>query len=258
MAASSGEEFDLSSYTMHHVMNSQEWHLPFLPTIYFPEWFSLHAMMLVLSSGILLLLFGVLYNHKARVPSGITNFLEVLVLFVRNEIAIANLGEKDGKKMAPLFCTFFFLILTLNLIGLVPGMSTATANINVTAALATITLSFMIFGCIYAKGLKGFCQAIIPAGVPVPFLFLLVPIEFIGLFIKAFALMIRLFANLLAGHIVILSLLGLIVVIGLTALPAIFLALFIYLLEILVAFLQAYIFTLLSSMFIGHMYHPDH
>jgi len=142
--------------------------------------------------------------------------------------------------------------------GLIPLFVTATANINVTGGLALITLSFMIIGTVIRNGMKGFCQAIIPSGVPIPVLFILVPIEIVGLFIKAFALMIRLFANMFAGHIVIFSLLGLVVLMGYVALPAIFLALFINVLEILVAFLQAYIFTLLSAMFIGQMFHPAH
>jgi len=97
-----------------------------------------------------------------------------------------------------------------------------------------------------------------PSGVPAPILAILVPIELASLVIKAFALTIRLFANMLAGHIVIYALLGLIVLLGLSALPAIILAVFIGILELFVAFLQAYIFTVLSAMFIGHMYHPQH
>jgi len=252
------EPFNLDQYIMHHVSNGTEWQLPFLPTIHLPEFLSLHSVMLMVCSGILFLLFGVLYNKKQRVPTGLTNLLETLVLFIRNEVSIACLGAKDGKKMAPLFCNFFFLILCLNIMGLIPLFSTATANINVTAALALITLSFMIFGAIHKNGFRGFFKALQPSGVPTPILIILMPIEFIGLFIKAFALTIRLFANMLAGHIVILSLLGLIVLMGSKAIPAVLLALFISILEILVAFLQAYIFTLLSAMFIGQVYHPDH
>ena len=142
--------------------------------------------------------------------------------------------------------------------GLTPLFKNTTANINVTAGLALITLSFMIFGAIYKNGFKGFMHALIPSGVPVPILFILVPIEFLGLFIKVFALMIRLFANMLAGSIVVYSLLGLVVVVGYVALPAVLLAVFITLLKILVSFIQAYVFTLLSALFIGQVYHPEH
>ena len=117
----------------------------------------------------------------------------------------------------------------------------------------------MILGAIYKNGIVGFIKAFIPHGVPIPVLVILIPIEFFGMFIKAFALMIRLFANMLAGHIIIFSLLGLIIIVGyVAAIPAVFLALVIYTLEILVAFLQAYIFTLLSAMFISMIHHPAH
>ena len=161
--------------------------------------------------------------------------------------------------MTPLLFTFFFFILGLNLLGLIPFFAAATSNVNVTGGLALVTLSFMIFGAIYKNGLIGFLKAFIPSGVPPVIAVLLFPIEFAGLFIKAFALMIRLFANMLAGHIVILAILGLVVLIGVAALPpALFLAVFISLLEVFVVFLQAYIFTLLSAMFIGQVYHPAH
>jgi len=252
------QPFDLESYMMHHMLDSHEWNLPFLPTIHLPEYLSLHGVMLLVASLILIALFTVFYKKNARTPSGLTNLLEVMVIFIRDQISIAYLGKEDGRKMAPLFCTFFFFILTLNLIGLIPVFSTATSNINVTAGLATITLSFMIFGTMYKNGVLGFFKALIPSGVPVPILFLLMPIELAGILIKCFALTIRLFANMLAGHIVIISLLGIVVLMGAAALPAVLLAVCIYILEIFVSFLQAYIFTLLSAMFVGKMYHPQH
>ena len=252
------ESFDLNRYIKHHIMDSYEWNLPFMHPIQLPEMLSLHGVMLIIASMIMFLLFVVLYDKKKRVPTGITNLLEVFVLFIRDEIAVNALGKEDGRKMTPLFCTFFFFILILNLMGLVPIFSTATANVNVTAGLALITLSFMIFGAIYKNGITGFLKAFTPSGVPVPVLIILMPIEIVGLFIKTFALTIRLFANMLAGHIVIFSLLGMVVLIGVFALPAVLLALLINLLEIFIAFLQAYIFTLLSAMFIGQMYHPEH
>jgi len=252
------QSFDLNSYINHHIMDSHEWSLPFIDPIQLPGFLSLHGVMMIIASLFVFLLFGVLYNKKKRVPSGITNLLEAFVIFIRDEIAINALGKEDGRKMTPLFCTFFFFILILNLMGLIPVFVTATANVNVTAGLALITLSFMIFGAIYKNGFIGFFKAFTPSGVPIPVLFLLMPIEILGLFIKAFALTIRLFANMLAGHIVIFSLIGLVVLMGAVALPAVVLAVFINLLEILVAFLQAYIFTLLSAMFIGQTYHPEH
>jgi F-type H+-transporting ATPase subunit a len=116
----------------------------------------------------------------------------------------------------------------------------------------------MIFGAMYRHGVVGFFKGFIPHGIPWFVLIIMVPIEIVGLFIKSMALMIRLFANMLAGHIVIFSLLGLIFVFGLVALPIMVMALGIYLLEVFVAIFQAFIFTLLSAVFIGQRYHPAH
>lgn len=258
MAATIDKSTAVQEYVMHHVADSDHWALPFGLNVHLPPWLTLHGLMLIIGAVFLSVLFGALYRKNAAVPTGLTNALEVFVLFIRDTIAIPSLGEHDGKRMTPLFCTFFFFILTLNLMGLVPIFATATSNLGVTAPLALVTLGFMIFGTIYRNGFGGFIKCFVPHGVPWPVLILLVPIEFIGMFIKAFALTIRLFANMLAGHLVIFSLLGLVATFGVLALPAIGLALGIYILEILVAFLQAFIFTLLSAMFIGQMYHPAH
>jgi len=246
------------SFVMHHVANGHHWGpLPGV-NIPLPSFLPIHALMLIIGAVILHQLFVVRYNHKAKVPTGMTNALESFVVYMRDEISIQFLGEEDGRKMAPLFITFFFFILTLNLMGLIPLFATATSNVNVTASLALITLAFMIFGTIYKNGVLGFFQAFIPPGIPWPLLLIIVPLEFIGMFIKVLALTIRLFANMLGGHIAIFALLGLVVTYGLGGLPFMVLALGVYLLEVLVSVLQAYIFTLLSAVFIGMMYHPAH
>lgn len=250
--------FELEEYIMRHLRDSHEWHLPFVPPIHLPSFLSLHAVMLLIGAVILIFLFCVLYDKKQRVPKGLTNLLEFFVLFIRDQIAVKALGEGDGRRMTPFFCTLFFFILTLNLMGLVPIFSTATANVNVTGGLALVTLGVMIFGTLHKNGLKGIGKALCPSGVPWAVLWILVPVEAVGLLIKTGALMIRLFANMLAGHIVILSLLGLVILLGLGAWPSVLLAVAIGILEVFIAFLQAYIFTLLSAMFIGRMYHPDH
>lgn len=244
-------------YVMSHVMDAKYWALPFVK-IYLPDWITLHGVMLILGAVILITTFALVFRKPQPVPSGFANLLELLVKFVRDQISIANLGEEDGRKMAPLFCTFFFFVLTLNLMGLVPLFSTATGNVSVTGGLALVTLAVMIGGAIYKNGVGGFVSAFVPHGVPWPILIVLIPIEFLGMFIKAFALTIRLFANMFAGHVVIFSLLGLVVIYGAAAIPAIGLALAIYVLEILVCFLQAYVFTLLSAMFIAQVHHPAH
>jgi F-type H+-transporting ATPase subunit a len=250
----------VTRYVTHHTMvNPTEWHLPFLPTIHLPAWLSLHAVMLLLAGVFLVLLFGVLYRKQSGAPRGLTNLLEVFILFIRDQIAVPNIGDHDGRRLTPLLCSLFFFILCLNLMGLIPIFATATANINVTGALALVTLGAIVLGGIASNGPLGFAKAFLPHGVPWPVLLLVGPIEFLGIFIKSFALMIRLFANMLAGHIVLFSLIGLAVTFGLkAALPAVLMASGIYLLEIFVAFLQAYIFTLLSAMFIGAILHPAH
>jgi len=252
------KEFDLAQYALNHVQNTHEWYLPFGITISLPQWLSLHALMPLIASIVVIFLFCVFYKKDARVPSGLTNLLETFVLFVRNEIAIQVMGEEEGKRFTPLFCTFFFFILVMNLLGSIPIFSTATANINVTAALALITLCVMTFGAIQRNGLQGFFQALAPSGVPSVFLIVLVPLEFVGLFIKSAALMIRLFANMFGGHIVLFSVLGLVGALGLVAVPSVLLGIFISMLEIFVAFLQAYIFTLLSAIFIVQVHQPAH
>ncbi|HMP75820.1 MAG TPA: F0F1 ATP synthase subunit A [Kiritimatiellia bacterium] len=245
------------AYVMDKAQNHDYWKLPFakLPV---PEWLTLHGLMLVIASVFLLLSFALAFRRRNPVPSGFANLLELLVLFVRDKIAIANLGEEDGRKMAPLLCTFFFFILTLNLMGLIPLFATATANVNVTAALATTTLGVMIFGAIHKNGVSGFVHAFIPHGVPWPVLIILTPIEVMGMFIKTFSLTIRLFANMFAGHVVIYTLIGLVVMFGPLASASIGLAIGIYVLKIVVALLQAYVFTLLSAMFIAQIHHPAH
>ncbi len=251
----------VTEYVKHHTMeNPHEWPLPFLAEpLPLPGWLSLHAVMLVLCAVFLFLIFGVLYRKRDTVPRGITNLLESFILFVRDQVAVPNLGETDGRKFTPLLCSLFFFILLLNLMGLIPLFSTATANISVTAGLASITLLFMIGGGIVRNGPAGFVRAFMPSGVPWPVLIILFPIEVIGMFIKPFALTIRLFANMMAGHVVLFSLIGLAVMFGMKgALPAVVMATAIYMLEIFVAFLQAFIFTMLSSMFIGSFLHPEH
>ncbi len=258
----------LSEFIMHHVMDGSEWHpIPFLPGIHLPHLeiagmdmsVSLHVLMLFIAAGFMFLFFGILYKKDGnKAPKGFTNFLEVLVLFVRDEVVYPYLGNKDGRRLLPFFLNFFFLILILNLMGQVPAFVTATGNVSLTAGLATITLSLMIIGGFIKNGPIGFIKIFLPGGVPLPILFILFPIEIMGAVIKPFALTIRLFANMLCGHIILFSLLGLIAMFGWIATPAVLLALFIAILELLVAFIQAYVFTMLSAIFVGGFLHPEH
>ncbi len=250
--------FDLNAYLMSHVLNSQEWHLPFFAPIPLPGFLSLHGLMIFIGAAILLILFLVLYRKQDRVPTGITNCLEVFVVFVRDEVAIPSLGQKDGILFTPMLCTIFFFILILNLLGLIPIFATATANVNVTGALAFLIFILLTIGTFLRVGIKGFWKAMVPSGLPIPLIPFFFVIEVVSLFIKSGALMIRLMANMMAGHMIILSLLGLIIMFGWFAAPALPIAVCIYGMEVFVAFLQAYVFILLSAIFIGQMYHPEH
>lgn len=247
----------VQAFIQHHMVDSHQLSL-FGLTIPLPPFLTAHGVMLLLSATVLVLVFGLAYRRKEEVPHGVTNLLESIVLYVRDEISIRYLGPDDGRRMAPIFLTFFFFILTTNLIGLVPAFSSATADLGVTGPLAVISLLFMVVGAMWRHGPIGYIKGFIPHGVPWPLLIVVVPIEIFGVFIKSFALMIRLFANMLAGHIVVYSLLGMLLIYGVIALPIAMLAILIYLLEVFVAIFQAYIFTLLSAVFIGQRYHPDH
>jgi len=222
-----------------------------------------HTFWMLVGSVIVVLLFtfGANRNPNQPVPHGARqNILEMLVIFVRNEVAIPNIGKEEGPKYTPYLLSVFFFILTLNLLGLVPWASTATGNLGVTLALALCTFLLTQIAGIKAAGLGGYLKHLT---APVLMWIIMIPVEILGLFTKPFALMLRLFANMLAGHIVLFSLLGLIFIIGHVAVSivAVPFAIFIYLLELFVAFLQAYIFVMLSALFIGMgvaMGHDEH
>ena len=248
----------VQAFIMHHVSDSHRW--TWFPIGYqdLPAFLTVHGVMVILSAVVLVAMLAMACRRVGSVPSGVLNLVEFFVELIRDEMAVPFLGEEDGRRLTPLLCSLFFFILMMNLLGLFPCFYAATANINVTGALALVTLAVMIFGAIFRNGLGGFVKGFVPHGIPWPVLIIVVPIEVAGLFIKAMALAIRLFANELAGHIVIFSLLGIMLMYGAAAFPMFVMALAIYLLEVFVAFLQAYIFTLLTALFIGQRYHPAH
>jgi F-type H+-transporting ATPase subunit a len=203
------------------------------------------------------------YNKNNSAPFGIQSFLEPVILFVRDDIIKSNIGPKYEKYTMFLLTVFFFILIN-NLLGLTPGAANVTGNISV-----TFVLSMLTFIIITLSANKGYWKHIVkPPGTPTALLPIMIPIEIFGVFTKPFALMIRLFANITAGHIIIFSLISLIFVAsnnGANALAgwsvapiSVLFVLFIFLIEILVAFLQAYIFTLLSAVFIGLAVKEDH
>ncbi|MFT3913373.1 MAG: F0F1 ATP synthase subunit A [Anaeromyxobacteraceae bacterium] len=214
-----------------------------------------HVIMMWLASAILLVIAFTATRKRSLVPRGVYNFVEVLVSFVRNDIAVKNIGEKDADRFTPYLVTAFFFILFMNLLGLVPFAATATANLSVTVALALFTFVITQWAAIRAMGIGGFL-AHMTGGVPKSLAWLwpiMIPVEFLGLFTKPFALTVRLFANMVAGHFVILALLGLIFALKsqFVAVASVPMALGIFMLELFVAFVQAYIFAMLSALFIG-------
>jgi F-type H+-transporting ATPase subunit a len=192
-------------------------------------------------------------------PKGIQSFLEPVILFVRDDIAIPNLGHKYEKYM-PYLLTVFFFILINNLMGLIPFPPPFGANVTGNIAL-TFVLALCTFLVTQFSGNKAYWKHVFATpGVPLWLLPVMIPVEIIGLISKPFALMIRLFANITAGHIIVLSLICLIFIFDTVALApvSIFFVIFMDCLELLVAFLQAYIFTLLSALFISMAVAEEH
>ena len=189
------------------------------------------------------------YRKNNGIASGVGRFFEPLVLYVRDEIAIPNIGEKNYKKYMSYLLTIFFFILFLNILGLTPFGFNVTGNFTITASLAILT--YLITTLTANKNYWG--HIFWMPGVPVPMKFILAPIELLGTIIKPFSLMIRLYANMVAGHVVLMSIIGLMFIfkswIGSTL--SFGLAFVLSILEILVAFLQAYIFTMLSALYFG-------
>jgi len=196
-------------------------------------------------------------------PKGAPNAFEAMVLYIRNEVILPNVGH-HGEGFVPYLLTVFFFILTLNLLGLVPFGSTATGNISVTATLAIMTFLTVEIAGIRAQGM-GYLNTLFywNKDLPIvmrPLMFLVMsPVEMIGKITKPFALAIRLFANMTAGHIVVLAFMTLFFMFALPiGIAPLAMAVAIMLLELFVAFLQAFIFTLLSSVFIGQIRESHH
>jgi len=296
-AREAAETFNAGEVIIHHVANSSE------PLIQLPKILGIdfsvtkHVLMLWLVAA---MLFAVItwvvrrYLKQDRlIPSGFMNGLEAVVEFVRDEIVQPSVGKKWVATWAPLMLTLFFFILGANAIGLVPvfdvlglldhfvlrtgehsflkqllhGGTTATSNFNVTAALATITFGAIIVAGSKAHGFVKHWLNLVPPGLAWPIYILLIPIEIMGMFVRPFALTMRLAANMTGGHIAILAILSFVFLftemagaaagigVGVLSLP---LAVGISALEIIVVLVQAYVFTLLTAVFIGMAIHVHH
>lgn len=262
------------SWIIEHIVDSNVLDFEPFGTIHLPSFdinlfgLSIHLSItkhvIFLWIAALLVAFLLIYTaksyKKSLVPRGIANLIEMIIQFIRDEIVTPTIGEKYIPSFLPFLGTVFFFILTCNLLGLLPYGATATSNISVTASLALLSFLMIQLAGMKKNGVIGYFKGLIPHGVPVFLLPIMFVVEVLGLFTKPFALMIRLFANMTAGHVVILALIGLIFILKTPFISpvSILFALFIYLLELLVALIQAYIFTMLSSLFIGMAIHQEH
>ena len=286
-----------------HVSNSDITH----PVIDLPSFFGInfsitkHVVMLWIASIILLLSIiipvRIFLNKKTKIPKGWINALELIIKFIRDSIVRPNVGNKWVMTWTPVMLTFFFFILYANTLGMIPifdilglvnrfvlkvpysdstnfingllhGGVTATGNFNVTAGLATVTFFSIILAGTLAHGFIKHFKNLVPHGLPGPVYIILIPIEVMGLFVKPFALTMRLAANMTGGHIALLALLSLMAIFGemfnsvLVGIGVAFIsvpmAAAITGLEIIVILVQAYVFTLLTSVFIGMAINVHH
>ena len=296
-----GETFNAGETIIEHVSNSPIDH----PLIHLPKIFGIdfsvtkHVFMLWLVAAIVFLLVTTIVRRYLKsgrqVPTGPMNALEAIVSYVRDEIVQPNVGKKWVNTWTPLILTFFTFILCANAIGLIPvfevvalldrfvlhtgpdsflkhvvhGGTTVTANFNVTAALATITFGAIIIAGSKAHGAVQHWKNLVPHGLAWPIYFLLIPIEIMGMFVRPFALTMRLAANMTGGHIAILAILSFVFLfaemfgraiagVGVGLAVSVPLAVGISSLEIIVVLVQAYVFTLLTAVFIGMAIHVHH
>ena len=267
-AAEHGGAFSPQDLLGHHVLDAQTLEVPFLGEVHLPTLhlgsFALpitrHVVMMWIAAAIVLLVAGFAARRRARVPGRVQSLVEIMVLFVRDELARKSIGH-GADRYVPFLLTVFFFIMTCNYLGLLPYAATATSNISVTAGLALLALFMTQAAGIRQYGLAGHAKNLIPPGLPAWLLPIMIPVEILGILTKPFALCVRLFANMTAGHVIILSLFSIIFLLK-SILFGVFIsvpfALFIYGIELLVAFLQAYIFTMLTALFIGMSAHPAH
>jgi F-type H+-transporting ATPase subunit a len=300
VASEAAEKFNAGKVIIEHVSNSPLDH----PLIHLPRVFGIdfsitkHVFMLWVVAALVFLIVTVTVRRYLRqdrlIPSGFMSALEIVVEFVRDGIVEPNVGRKWVNSWTPLLLTFAVFILAANAIGLIPifdvlslinhsvlhlpeesfmarvlhGGTTATGNYNVTAALATITFFAIVIAGARAHGFVQHWKNLVPHGLPLPVTLMLIPIEIMGMFVRPFALTMRLAANMTGGHIAILAILSFVFIftelsgqalvgVGI-GIPSVVLAVLLSALEIIVVAVQAYVFTLLTAVFIGMAIHAHH
>jgi len=247
---------EIDKFILGHVKDHVRWEINLFG---FDLSITEHVLMLWIAAAILIIVLPLIIRSRALAPRGPVNFIEWIVVFLKEGIIDPYLG-KDGYKYGPYLLTAFFFILTLNLLGLVPFGATATGNISVTAGMALLTLVLVQVSSIRKNGFRGYIKNFVPPGLPIFVVPIIFVVEIMGMLTKHFALAIRLFANMIAGHLVIFTILGLIFMFKnylISPFPVLGI-IFVSLLEILIALIQAYIFTILSAVFIGAALHPHH
>lgn len=293
-------EFDAGEVIIGHISNTSVDH----PIVELPHVLGVnlsvtkHVLMLWIVAAFLFLVlswFARKYRKQEQpIPSGFINAVEAVVQFIRDTIVQPNVGSRFVGTWTPLILTFFFFILTANGIGMIPlfdvlgavdhfllhsgehsiikqvlhGGTTATANYNVTAALATITFVSIIVAGTLAHGFITHWKNLVPSGMSWPIYIILIPIEIIGMFVKPFALTMRLAANMTGGHVAILAILSFVFIfnelqgavagIGVGLVVSVPMAVGISVLEIIVILVQAYVFTILTAVFIGMAINVHH
>ena len=237
----------------NHVLNGRGLDLfPFLPEIELPQWMTVHQFMLLLATVVIVTVFMIARRKAAVRPGRFLISVESLILFVRDDIVYPVLGEEKGRKWMPFFTSLFVYLIVINFLGLIPAFKTATGNINVTGALSVIVFVLTFVVGFRNAGFAGFFRNLLPDGAPLPIGIFVAFLEFLSIFTRSIVLALRLFANMFAGHLAILSFLVLIFVISpFFSMVSVPFAVFTYTLEVLIAFLQAYVYTLLSCIFIG-------
>jgi len=300
VVSEAAEKFNAGKVIIEHVSNSPLDH----PLIHLPRVFGIdfsitkHVFMLWVVAALVFLIVTVTVRRYLRqdrlIPSGFMSALEIVVEFVRDGIVEPNVGRKWVNSWTPLLLTFAVFILAANAIGLIPifdvlslinhsvlhlpeesfmarvlhGGTTATGNYNVTAALATITFFAIVIAGARAHGFVQHWKNLVPHGLPLPVTLMLIPIEIMGMFVRPFALTMRLAANMTGGHIAILAILSFVFIftelsgqalvgVGI-GIPSVVLAVLLSALEIIVVAVQAYVFTLLTAVFIGMAIHAHH
>ena len=245
-----GDSNDISGFTDGHLTNAKPFDISITKTV---------AGMLLVMVLMLIIFTSVargFKKNKGKAPKGVQSLMEPLIVFIRDEVAMPNFSSKEkAYKFLPFLLSVFFFIWIANILGLIPflGGFNITGTMGVTAVLAAI-----VFIITTVKGNRHYWTHILwPEGVPLPIKFILVPIEFLGIFIKPFVLMVRLTANITAGHIIILAFVSLVLIFGQQSAVAgysvgvgsVLFMVFMFFIELLVAFLQAYVFTLLAAIY---------